>query len=387
MSRGSIQQRSRGTWSIRVELPPDPTTARRRQKRMTFRGKKAEAESKLSEMLGQLNNGIYVNAARVRVGDFLRQWLRDYVEAGVRPTTGEGYRTIVEKHLIPGLGNIQLSKLQPSHLQAYYARALKEGHRGNTGGLAARTVLHHHRVLSRALGHAVRWRLLGSNVALSVDPPRPVNKEIQILDGVRLIRLLEASRDSIYYPFIHLAVFSGLRRSELLGLRWRDIDMEAATLTVRRVLHVLAGGEVVFQEPKTTRSKRTVALPPAAVLALKAYMEKQEAHRAILGESLEENDLVFTNPTGSPMLPNTVTHAFGKIALKVGLDVTLHSLRHSHISMLIRQGVHDKAISDRAGHSTISTTMDIYGHLMADTQRGVALKFEEGLFESAGGIP
>ena len=243
MSRGSIQQRSRGTWSIRVELPPDPTTARRRQKRMTFRGKKAEAESKLSEMLGQLNNGIYVNAARVRVGDFLRQWLRDYVEAGVRPTTGEGYRTIVEKHLIPGLGNIQLSKLQPSHLQAYYARALKEGHRGNTGGLAARTVLHHHRVLSRALGHAVRWRLLGSNVALSVDPPRPVNKEIQILDGVRLIRLLEASRDSIYYPFIHLAVFSGLRRSELLGLRWRDIDMEAATLTVRRVLHVLAGGK------------------------------------------------------------------------------------------------------------------------------------------------
>ena len=130
-----------------------------------------------------------------------------------------------------------------------------------------------------------------------------------------------------------------------------------------------------------------MALPPAAVLALKAYMEKQEAHRAILGESLEENDRVFTNPTGSPILPNTVIPAFGKLAHKVGLDDTLHSLRHSHISMLIRQGVHDKAISDRAGHSTISTTMDIYGHLMADTQRGVALKFEEGLFEAVGGIP
>jgi integrase len=330
-------------------------------------------------MLHQLDTGNFVNPGKLTVGDFLRQWLRDYAEAGVRATTREGYRIIVEKHLIPGMGHITLSQLQPSHLQSYYAKALKEGRSDGKGGLSARTVKHHHRVLSEALNHAMRWGLVGRNVALAVDPPRPVNKEMRILDGDGIHQLLEAARGTLYYPAIYLAVFSGMRRSEVLGLRWRDLDLDGSTLTVNQVLHVLPGGKVIFQEPKTDRSRRTITLGPSAVLALKAHRERAEADRAILGYHIGEEDLVFANPTGSPMLPNTLTHAFTKIARKAGLNVRLHDMRHSHVSMRIKQGIHDKAIADRVGHSSISTTMDIYGHLFSETQREAAIKFELGL--------
>jgi integrase len=155
--------------------------------------------------------------------------------------------------------------------------------------------------------------------------------------------------------------------------------MVGSALTVNQVLHVLPGGKVIFQEPKTDRSRRTITLGPSAVLALKAHRERVESDRALLGNPIGEDDLVFANPTGTPMLPNTLTHAFGKIARKAGLNVRLHDMRHSHVSMLIKQGIHDKAIADRVGHSSISTTMDIYGHLFSETQREAAIKFELGL--------
>ena len=380
MARGSIDQRSPGTWTIRVELSPDPVTGKRKQKRVTYRGTKKDAEKRLSEMLHQMDTGSFVNPAKMTVRDFLHQWLSDYVETGVRATTKEGYQTIVEKHLIPGLGSIVLSQLQPAHIQAYYAKALKEGHRGSGGGLAARTVLHHHRVISEALNHAVKWGMVARNVALAVDPPRPVSKEMQILDDDGIGQLLEAARNTLYYTLIHLAVFTGLRRSELLGLRWRDLDFEGSTLHVTQALHCLPGGHIVFQEPKTSRSKRTVTLSPAPLLVLKAHRERVEAERATLELPLIGDDLVFSEPSGKPMLPNSVTHAFGRIVQKAELGrIRFHDLRHTHVSRLIRQGVYSKEIADRIGHSTISTTMDIYGHLMAESQREAASKFEEGL--------
>jgi integrase len=208
-----------------------------------------------------------------------------------------------------------------------------------------------------------------------------------VLNGNGINCLLEAAQGTVYYPAIHLAVFSGMRRSEVLGLRWRDLDLEGSTLTVNQVLHVLPGGKVIFQEPKTERSRRTVTLGPAGNLALKAHREKVDADWAMLGYPPGEDDLVFASPTEKPMLPNTLTHAFTKIAHKAGLNVRLHDMRHTHVSMLIKQGVYDKAIADRVGHSTISTTMDIYGHLFSETQRDAAIKFELGLLSTPASRP
>jgi integrase len=382
MARGSIEQRSPGTWSIRIELSPDPTNGKRRQKRMTFRGTKREAEKRLSELLHQLDTGGYINPGKVTIKDFLRQWLQDYAETNVRPTTLAGYQIIIEKHLVPGLGSIQLGQLTPAHIQSYYAKALKEGRKGGRDkgeGLGPRTVHAHHRLLKEALGHAVRWGLVSRNVAEAVDPPRYTTPEMHALDQDGVERVLAVFAGSKYYPLVHLAIFSGLRRSELLGLRWKDLDLINNSLTVNQVIHVLEGGKVVFQEPKTSRSKRTVTLGPLAILVLKGHREKIEAIRSDLGIPLTENDLVFAYPDGKMVTPHTVSQTFLLKMRKAGIEgIRFHDLRHSHVSLMIRQGVYPKTISDRIGHSTISTTMDVYGHLFSDTQREAALKFEEG---------
>ena len=197
------------------------------------------------------------------LGDFLRQWLRDYATTNVRPRTLEGYRTIIEAHLIPKLGSIALSELQPAHLQAYYAKLLKSGRLdGKPGGLSPRSVLHHHRVLSEALSHAVKWGLVGRNVAQAIDPPRATDKEMTALDGKGIRKLLAAAQGTPYHLLFELAVYTGLRRSELLGLRWKDVNLNKGALSVVQVLHRLRDGRIVCEPPKpeSTEGGRLVSI-------------------------------------------------------------------------------------------------------------------------------
>ena len=352
--RGHLRQRAKGSWTGWIELQRAPD-GRRRQKTFTFRGTKHQAEAKLSEFLHQLDTGHVVLPAKLTVSQFLTRWLSDYAVTNVRPRTLEGYRGIIDGHLIPNLGGIPLTRLQPSDLQGYYAKALREGRKdGKPGGLSARTVTHHHRVLSEALAHAVKWGLVSRNVALAVDPPRAEATEFKTLDGDGLNNLLGAAEGTTYHPVLHLAAFNGLRRSELLGLRWQDVDLYMATLSVVQVMHKLRDGRIVFHEPKTAKGRRMVALSPIAVLALRAHRQNREAETSLLGIPLADESLVFCHLDGSPMLPDTLTHVFKKILRKAGLSgVRLHDLRHTHASMMLRQGVNPKVVSERLGHATV----------------------------------
>ena len=222
--RGHITKRAKGSWTIILDLGRDPATGKRKQHWGTVRGTKRDAEKKLAELQHQMYTGAFVKPSKLTVGDFLREWLQSYVATNVRAATAEGYRIIVERHLVPALGGMVLSELRPSHLQGYYAKALKEGRRDGKGGLSARTVVHHHRVLKEALSHAVKWGHTGRNVADAVDPPRAVDREMNALDPGGVERILEVARGTMYFPLIHLATFTGMRRSELLGLRWKDAD-------------------------------------------------------------------------------------------------------------------------------------------------------------------
>ena len=383
--RGHITKRSKNSWSIVLDVGRDPSTGRRQQRWISVKGTKKIAERRLGELLHQLDTGSFVQPTKTTVGEFLRQWMRDYVTNNVRPRTAEGYKTIVEGQVIPSLGNIVLNQLRPSHLQEYYARTLKTGRRdGKAGGLSARTVLHHHRVLNTALSHAVKWGLVSRNVAQAVDPPRPKTTEMRTLDSDEVHRFLDRAKGTVYHPLFHLDVYTGLRRSELLGLRWKAVDLDMATVSVVQIMHHLRDGRTIFQEPKTAKGRRLVSLPPSAVLALRAHRERQEAERASLGLRFSPEDLVFCHPDGSPFLPDTVTHAFRKIADRVGLrGVRLHDLRHTHASLMLRQNVHPKVVQERLGHATISTTLDIYSHVMPGIQEEAALRFEAGLSQTA----
>lgn len=376
--RGTLKQRSKGSWSIILDLPRDPATGKRRQQWHTVRGSKKQAEAKLVDLLHQIDIGIPVQRSKLTVGNFLQQWLRDYASTNVRPRTIEGYRDIVNGHLIPHLGNIQLAKLNGSHLQEYYAKALKSGRRDGKGGLSARSVMHHHRVLSEALGHAVKWQLTQRNVALSVDPPRPVRVEMKSLDEDGLDRLLETAKGTMYYPFLHLAGYTGMRRSELLGLRWQDVDLILSSLSVVQVMHRIRGGGFVFQPPKTAKSRRAVSLSPKAVIALRAHREQQEAMWSKMGAP--ESDLVFCHYDGGPLRPDTVTHAFADIVKKAGLPhVRLHDLRHTHATLMMDQGTNPKIVSERLGHASVAITLDIYSHVVPGMQEEAALKFDEAM--------
>ena len=226
----------------------------------------------------------------------------------------------------------------------------------------------------------MKWGLVGRNMAQAVAPPRPHKTEIRTLDPTGLYTLLEAAKDTPYYTLFLLAAHTGMRRSELLGLRWKDVDLDMATLSVTQVMHRLKGGRVVYDEPKTANSRRLVALTPASVLALRAHSERQEAHRALLGIALSEDSLVFSYPDGSPPVPDRVTWAFATLVRKLGLGhIRFHDLRHTHATLMLRQGVHPKIVSERLGHSTVSITLDTYSHVTPGLQEAAANGFEEGL--------
>ena len=382
--RGNIRQRAKGSWTLTIELPGDPVTRTRRQLYETIKGTKRDALKRLAELQVQIDQGGFQKPSRMNLGDFLQQWLHNYAATNVRPRTLGGYQGIVHAHLIPKLGSTLLAELQPSHLQHYYSEALENGRLdGKEGGLSPRSVLHHHRVLSEALGHAVKWGLIGRNVAQTVDPPSPRRSEMAILDTAAIRKLLGAAQGAVYYPMIHLALYTGLRRSEFLRLRWADVNLDMATLSVVQVMHKLRDGRIIFQEPKSAKGRRLVSLGPAAVLALRAHREHQGADLATLGVGLSDDVLVFSHLDGSPYLPDSVSHAFTKIARSAGLKgVRLHDLRHAHASLMLRQGVHPKIVQERLGHSSIAITLDTYSHVTPGLQEAAALKFDEELAET-----
>ena len=199
-------------------------------------------------------------------------------------------------------------------------------------------------------------------------------------DGVRV--LLEIAKDTIYHPLIHLAVYTGMRRSELLALRWQSVDLDLATLSVVQVMHRLRGGRFIFEPPKTAKSRRMVALSPTAVLALRAHKERQVSDKILMGSSLYDQDLVFCHPDGSPLKPDTVTHAFADLMSKARLPkIRFHDLRHTHASLMLKANVHPKIVSERLGHASVSITLDTYSHVAPGLQAAAALRFDEGMAE------
>ena len=377
--KGSIRQRGKGTWELTIDRGKD-VEGKRDREFVTVKGTKTYAQQQLREHLILLDKGISVDSSKTSLGEFLERWLRDYVETNTAPSTIDGYRYIVRCHLIPKIGGIPLKKLQPVHLQRYYAEALCDGRRDGKGGLSARTVQHHHRVLSQALSHAVKWGLIARNVAMAVDPPKPSRPEIKFLSPEDVEHLLDIADSTTYYELIFTALYSGLRRGELLGLRWCDVDLLMATISVNQSLQRLTGGEFSIREPKSARSRRLVPMPPSLAVLLRQYKKFQGEQMVTLGLGLTEADLVFSHPDGSPLDPSTVSHTFSKIAKKAGLDkIRFHDLRHAHASLMLLTGADPKVISERLGHASIAITMDIYAHILPGLQEDAAIRFEGAL--------
>ena len=386
--KGHIRARGRGTWALIVELGHD-AQGKRRQKWHTFHGNKKQAEAELARLLHELNTGLYAEPDRMLVRDYLERWLEDYARPSVAPKTYERYAEIVRLHLVPALGHIPLQSLKPLHIQAMEAEMLESGSKKKRKvpkdkkdavpiGLSRRTVLHHHRVLRSALQQAVRWQLLVRNPADAVRSPHPDAREMDVLDEAETAQLLTIAKATPLYIPILLAATTGMRRGEVLGIRWQDVDFRAGTLVIRQALSRIKSGPV-FTTPKTAKSTRTIALPAVTRKALKDHHKEQAAVRLRLGPVFQDNDLVCPAEDGKPWHPGTLTSRFRELARREGIRITFHGLRHSHATLLLRQGVHPKVVSERLGHSTIGLTLDTYSHVLPGMQEEAAAKVDSAL--------
>ncbi|MFC2000695.1 tyrosine-type recombinase/integrase [Chloroflexota bacterium] len=375
--RGHIVKRGK-SYSIAISLGKDPNTGKYKQQWVSVKGTKKDAEKRLSELLHQLDNGTFIKPGKTTLAEYLERWLNDYAWPNLAPRTAEGYESIVRCHLTPALGNIILTRLKPEHLQGYYSEKLSDGRYDGKGALTKTTVSHHHTCIHRALKMALKWGLINRNPADAITAPRPQRSEMHTMNEDDLHIFLEAAQRTPYYVLFYLALFTGMRRSELLALRWCDIDLMLCQVYVTRSLHHLRTGELVFRAPKTAKGRRMVSLPPSVAMLLQEHKDKQAAQRVMLGIPLKDDDLIFSGFEGKPLLPDTVSHAWSKLVKRAGLEgIRLHDARHTHASLMLKQGVHPKIVQERLGHATISTTLDLYSHVSPGLQQAAAESFDK----------
>jgi integrase len=285
--------------------------------------------------------------------------------AGHRHRRRREYTQLVTQHVLPRVGAVPLGKLRPVHVQQVVDAML-------AAGLAPRTAAQAYRALSAALRQAVRWQLLGVNPAAAIQPPRAERTQLDVPDAVTIGRVLDAATATRLYVPLVLAATTGMRRSEVLALRWSQVDLDAGLARVKASLQLVAG-ELIMVEPKTDRARRTVALPTLTVDVLRRHRREQAERRLLLGETWEDRDLVVDQDDGAPLSPDALSRAFYRLVRSLGLPgLRLHDLRHAYATTLLEAGVHPKIASEALGHSSVAFTMDVYSHVLPTMQEEAA---------------
>ncbi len=360
--KGHLLERSPGHWAIVLDVK-DPSTGKRRRKWHSFRGGKREAQKRLAELITELQQGAYVEPNKQTVAAYFTTWLRDWAPMKAGPKTLERYESLA-KHIIAAIGSKPLQHVRGSDLARIY-RDL------GAKGLSPKTVKHVHVLARGTFRQAVRLGDLKVDPSSQISAPSVPAREASVLRVEEIPAMLAAVRDTALYPITVLAVGTGLRRGELCALRWSDVDLDAGRLTVSQSLEQARGQEPRFKPPKTARGHRSISLAPSVVAALREHRKAQLALRLRLGLGKPPADaLVFTTYAGKPRLPNDVGQRFSKAMTAAGLPhVSLHTLRHTHASLLIREGVDILTISRRLGHSSAAITLGVYGHLISSEDR------------------
>lgn len=345
-----------------VELPRDPETGKRRQRWVTVRGTKRDAERVLTELLGEVERGCYVGASpRLTVGQYLDQWM-EATKIEIRETTHRVRQTYV-RYIKDLLGSAPLVKLTPLDVQRALNRLPEH--------LAPATKADIFKVLRAALRRAVAWNLIPRSPTDGVKFPVSTKRDrMTVWTEEQVSAFLNRVSGSRYYPLFHTAVATGMRLGELLGLTWDDVDLVNGVVHVCRSLALDSGGSPRWHEPKTKRSRRRIPLDPVTVEVLRQHRKKQLEERLRAGPDWHDYNLVFATDRGKPLERRNLEAALKRFARSAGLPVIrFHDLRHTHATILLRQGVHPKVVSERLGHSTVSLTLDVYSHVLPDTQQ------------------
>ena len=332
-------------------------------KRKTIYGKtRAEVAEKLTKAMSERDSGLVFDADNLKVGEYLKRWLSDSVKDTVKQTTYESYERIARVHLVPTLGRIKLKNLSPTHVRGLYREKLDSG-------LSAASVQRIHALSHKALKQAVNDGLIPRNVTEAVAAPRQIRKEIQALTPEQARAFLQAAKTDRLEALYLLAIHTGLRQGELLGLRWSDVDLDQGTLQVRRIRSA-AKGVPTFTTPKSNKS-RSVRLTAQAAQTLRDHRKRQIEQRLKYAGLWQETGLVFTSTVGTPLnRHNVFRRSFKPLLRRAGLpDIPFHALRHSFATLMLSSREHPKVVQEMLGHSRINTTLDFYSHVLPDMQR------------------
>ncbi len=362
---GSVYRRKDGRWTASMTLED--------HSRKYFYGEtRKEAYEKLQKALHEQKQGTLLVGPQQTMKDYLEYWLEEVHKSKLRIGTYRSYRGVLNCHLIPGLGHIRLQKLTPQHVQSLYSKKHTEE------GLSPGRIRVIHIVLHKALNHAVRVNLVARNVCDQVELPREERHEGLALTPEQAQQLLQKVREHRLDALLTLALTTGMRIGEILSLRWQDVDLKAGFLQVRRTVGYYGKRGFVVGEPKTESSRRTIVLPDFLVEKLKLHRTSQLEMRLQAGLSWVDNDLVFCNKRGGFFPPPTIAYQFNKVLKDVGFShMRFHDLRHSAATLLLSMGVSLKVVQEILGHSTISTTADIYSHTLLSMQREAMNKMDD----------
>ncbi|GCF06864.1 tyrosine-type recombinase/integrase [Dictyobacter arantiisoli] len=364
---GSIYQRKDKRW-VGCLVLEDHT------RKYLYGKTRKEVQEKLRTAIAEQQQGILATGPQQTLAAYLHQWLETVHKHTIRIITYQHYESLIRNHVVPTIGHITLQKLTAQHVQSLYNDKINDN-------LAPRTVAMMHAILHSALDNAVRWSLVSRNVTDLVSIPRVTRRhEVKVLNPTEAKRLIEAADGHRLKFLLILAITTGMRRGELLALRWSDIDFDQHILQVQRTVNRLGKYGFVENPPKTKSGRRRIVLSSVAIDALRGQQKMQDDARALAGDQWEEHGLVFANIYGRFMDPNRVGELFHGLLKKAGLPaMRFHDLRHSAATILLTLGVHPKVVQELLGHSTIVMTMDTYSHLLPSMQQDAMDKMDDAL--------
>lgn len=359
----SIRRRGERSWQVTVWLGRD-ANGKPRRRFIHVEGTKRDALKAERDALAEIERGTDVDPTRLTVGGLLDQWVRDYVKINTRPSTQRRYVSIVKRLKSHAIANVRAQALRPPAVQSLYTDLLSDG-------LSSRTVHHYHRLLSECLSWGVRLQVLSTNACDGVTPPRPEEKEVRALSPEEIAVLLDEVPDGDLHRLVRVALGTGARLGELLGLKWGDLS--DGQIRIERAVTWERGRGWFYQPPKTRAGRRSVRLAASTIEALRLQRVAQNERRLLLGPAWIDDDVIFDRGDGGIWSPNAVSKQFTAAARAAGFEgTTFHHLRHSHATLLLRGGIDVKLAAARLGHASPVITMTTYQHIAADLEQRVA---------------
>lgn len=370
--RGSIVKKGNKYYIV---LDSFDESGKRKRKWYSGFDKKPEAEKALPDLLKKAQNGILIDPKKITVQEFLEDWLENQCKPRLSRTTLEGYQIHIEKYISPALGKLQLQKLHPMQLNKFFSGLLQEGR------LSSTTVRSIYRTISSALNHAVKMQLIERNPLQFVDCPKKAKSPGKALEPEGILQIMQAAKETEFEVPIHLAASLGLRRGEILGLRWSDVDLKKGYLQISQAL-ARVSKEIFFKDPKTEESQRKMYLPKGLIALLLTHIEKQEEMKKFLGPEYKDSGLVVCRQNGKPWNPSTFTKRFQEfIEINKLPKIRFHDLRHTNSTLLMGYGkLSPKTVADWLGHSTTAMTEEIYTHVNDQMKKEAADIIERLLY-------